>query len=47
MTNDIFHLKIGIKEVWKDVLNFTRYENSGAAFSSFQGSGSALVFLLD
>ena len=38
------HLKIGSSiEVWKGVLNFTHIENSGAAFSSFQGYGRFFV----
>lgn len=38
------HLKIGDSiEIWKDVLHFTHYENSGAAFSSFQGYGRFFV----
>ncbi len=39
-----FNFKVGdTLEVWNGVLNFTRYENSGAAFSSFQGYGRLFV----
>lgn len=38
------HIKLGTSiEVWKGVLNLTHYENSGAAFSSFQGYGRLFV----
>ncbi|MDQ0198961.1 signal peptidase II [Neobacillus ginsengisoli] len=38
------HLKLeSSMEVWKGVLNLTNYENSGAAFSSFQGYGRFFV----
>jgi signal peptidase II len=38
------HLKIGSSiEVWKGVLNLSHIENSGAAFSSFQGYGRFFV----
>ncbi|HEY2421941.1 MAG TPA: signal peptidase II [Neobacillus sp.] len=39
-----FNFNIGeTLEVWDGVLNFTRYENSGASFSSFQGYGRLFV----
>lgn len=38
------HLKVGDSiEVWSGILDFTHYENSGAAFSSFQGYGRLFI----
>lgn len=38
------HLKVGSSiEIWKGVLNLSHIENSGAAFSSFQGYGRFFV----
>jgi signal peptidase II len=38
------HLKVGDSiEVWRGILEFTHYENSGAAFSSFQGYGRLFI----
>jgi signal peptidase II len=38
------HLKVGDSiEVWRGILDFTHYENSGAAFSSFQGYGRLFI----
>jgi signal peptidase II len=38
------HLKVGNSiEIWKGVLNLNHIENSGAAFSSFQGYGRFFV----
>jgi signal peptidase II len=38
------HIKVGSSiEVWKGVLNLSHIENSGAAFSSFQGYGRFFV----
>ncbi|MEH7418888.1 signal peptidase II [Neobacillus drentensis] len=38
------HIKVGSSiEVWKGVLNLSHIENSGAAFSSFQGYGRYFV----
>lgn len=38
------HLPVGESmEVWRDHLLFTHYQNSGAAFSSFQGYGRWFV----
>ncbi|MCZ8511046.1 signal peptidase II [Paenibacillus filicis] len=40
------HLAVGDSiEVWPGMLRFTRYENSGAAFSSFQGYGRWFVLV--
>ncbi|WP_275677705.1 signal peptidase II [Neobacillus drentensis] len=38
------HIKVGSSiEIWKGVLNLSHIENSGAAFSSFQGYGRFFV----
>jgi signal peptidase II len=40
------HMHVGeTREFWPNYLQFTHYENSGAAFSSFQGFGRYFVLI--